>query len=301
MKDFLVRPVVKHAILAILTVAVSTFVSMVGIFKSSGLIFGIMLALSIVSALAYIIATALYAKNEVNSRRVTEVQAHQLEAFKDMANNIVSICQDNVEAVNRCIHEASKNGQVNLNIWGFNNICKNICGCAFNTVKRLSGSEHYSIEYVRLIEDDKEDSVATVGYANQNMQAPRTFNRVRPFKNIDKDAFRDLWLFKNSNSNIAISFGKEEIANDLARPNNKTLYVGIPVLCHDEKMVGLLQIIGTDNTKLGCLTKSEAEEVVGKFFVPYANLFLLLHKMEKALFAGTNKNPIDYYLEGWKR
>ena len=54
-------------------------------------------------------------------------------------------------------------------------------------------------------------------------------------------------------------------------------------------MIGLLEVIGFDDTKLGCVTREEAEEITNKYLVPYANVFLLLHKMEKALLAGTSR------------
>ena len=53
-------------------------------------------------------------------------------------------------------------------------------------------------------------------------------------------------------------------------------------------MIGLLEIVGLDNSMLSCVSKEELEEVTNKFLVPYANVFLLLHKMERALLVGTN-------------
>ena len=69
------------------------------------------------------------------------------------------------------------------------------------------------------------------------------------------------------------------------------MYVGIPVFCDDDKMVGLLEIVGLDDTKFRCKSKDEVEEIVNKFLVPYANVFLLLQKLEKALLAGTKAKP----------
>ncbi len=285
MKNLLFKPPVKHAILAFLTAAIGISSSFISTCNSL-----LVWLLTIGFAIAYIVVTAIYATTEVNSRRVTSVQEHQLKAFKDMTNNIISISQETADAVNRCIHDANKNGKINLNIWGFKSACQSICHCVFNTTKQLGNSEKYTVEYVRLIEDGKEDSVETIGYANQNSQAPGTYRRPRVFINADDHSFRDLYLFKCSKSDIDILFSEEDLNNNLSNRKDKTLYIGIPVFCHDEKMVGLLQIIGKDNSKLGCLAKSEVEEVVSKFFVPYANLFLLMHKMEKALFVGVPNN-----------
>ena len=142
-----------------------------------------------------------------------------------------------------------------------------------------------------------EEEVEMIAYANQNKHKPTIFKRKRKFKDVDlNNAYHDLCLFNKAKSDSDIRVGADEVDkifaynSKLAANKNRGkyhLYVGIPVFCDNKKMVGLLEVVGLDTTNFNCVTKSEVEEVSNKFLVPYANIFLLLHKMEKALLAGT--------------
>ena len=129
-------------------------------------------------------------------------------------------------------------------------------------------------------------------YANQNRQAPSVYDKPRQFKDIDiKTAYHDVKLFSEGKSDIDIRMGVKEVDDVFLRGRGKYhLYIGIPVFCDDKKMIGLLEVIALDETMLGCTTKEELEEIVSKYLVPYANIFLLMHKMEKALLVGTSKS-----------
>lgn len=54
-------------------------------------------------------------------------------------------------------------------------------------------------------------------------------------------------------------------------------------------MIGLLEVVGLDDSMLSCASKEELDKATNKFLLPYAKIFLLLHKMEKALLVGTLK------------
>lgn len=153
-----------------------------------------------------------------------------------------------------------------------------------------------------MIEDERsENEVEMIAYANQNHHQPTIFKLKRNFKNIDKkNSYHDLCLFAERKADSDIRFGIDEVnevfaydsKEKAAKNHNKYhLYVGIPVFCDDDKMVGLLEIVGLDDTKFRCKSKDEVEEIVNKFLVPYANVFLLLQKLEKALLAGTKAKP----------
>lgn len=98
---------------------------------------------------------------------------------------------------------------------------------------------------------------------------------------------RALGIYKSQvNTFENLMIGIISICGTNASDINK-FFVGIPVFCDNRKMVGLLEVVGFDDDRLGCLTREEMEEKVNKYLVPYANMLLLVHKMEKALFAGT--------------
>ena len=146
--------------------------------------------------------------------------------------------------------------------------------------------------YVKLVEDDGvEDKVEMIAYANQNRHKPSILGRKRKFKDIDtSSAYHDLRLFNEAKSDNSIYMGASEVDKVFVRNGGKHhLYIGIPVFCDSKKMIGLLEVVGLDDSMLGCTSREELDEATNKFLVPYANVFLLLHKMEKALLVGTAK------------
>lgn len=298
MRAFITKPVVRAIIVALLTVFIGLITSFLGNWDSAQPYFIIKVVVFLGVALAYICFTGFYAKNDVNQRRSYEVLQHQLDTFEDLVISIISICETTASDVNTCIHLVNEKHIIDPNIWNYEKACKLVCERIYDNICKLSGSKKYGVAYIRLIEDEvSEDKVEMIAYANQNRHKPTIYKEKRQFKNVDlKNAYHDLCLFEKAKSDSDIRVGVDEVneifAYDSKEKSNKNrgkyhLYVGIPVFCDNRKMVGLLEVVGLDETKFQCFTKEEVEEVSNKFLVPYANIFLLLHKLEKALLAGT--------------
>ena len=104
-------------------------------------------------------------------------------------------------------------------------------------------------------------------------------------------------MFKQNQSDIEVIIGSEEIdkvfghrTKDKRNKNKKKYnqYIAIPVFCNDEKMVGLFEIVCLNKANLGD-TEEEVREIISKYFVTYAFVMLVLHKLEKALVAQPQK------------
>ena len=297
-KGFLTRPPVKVTLIAILTTGISVLVSLLGDWDKTQANFVIKLISFFACVLLYIGLTVFYTTDEVNHRRLLEVYKGQIDTFEDLMISIISICETNATDINKSIHHVNEAKTIDLNIWSFDKSCKEICEHVFNNVCKLGNSKRYGVAYVKLLESDADQGkVQMIAYANQNRHKPSVFNVVRQFKNINpENAFHDLCLFREAKADNDIRFSQEEVDEVFAQTSkgNKNkgkyhLYIGIPVFCDNRKMIGLLEVIGFDDTRLGCATREEAEEIANKYLVPYANVFLLMHKMEKALLAGTSR------------
>ena len=297
-EGFLKRPPVKITIMTILTTGISVLVSLLGDWDKSQANFVIKLISFLACVFLYIWLMIFYTTDEVNHRRLLEVYKRQIDTFEDLMISIISICETNATDINKSIHHVNEAKTIDLNIWSFDKSCKEICEHVFNNVCKLGNSKRYGVAYVKLLESDADQGKdQMIAYANQNRHKPSVFNVVRQFKDINpKNAFHDLCLFQEGNADNDIRFSQEEVDAVFAQTSkgNKNkgkyhLYIGIPVFCDNRKMIGLLEVIGFDDTKLGCVTREEAEEITNKYLVPYANVFLLLHKMEKALLAGTSR------------
>lgn len=72
------------------------------------------------------------------------------------------------------------------------------------------------------------------------------------------------------------------------------LHIGIPVFCEEDKMIGLIDIFGTDDSFLGSHNEEELKERINKFIVPFISIAVLLHKIERAIFLGATTKSLDY-------
>lgn len=292
MGKFLKKPPVKSVILTLLTIAVSVSLAALGNWSPSQEHFVLKFVFFLLFVLLDMVVLCMYTRTEVNDHRAAEIQQRQADAFEDLIASIISICETNASKINICIHEVDRTRKIDLNIWSSNQACWAICESVYGNICRLANSKKYGVAFVRLIEEGDEDEVEMVAFENQNHRKPTVFGKRRSFKNIDLNStYHDLCLFHEAKSDIDIAMGEEEVARVFVY-NKGTLrkwhlYIGIPVICDNQKMIGLLEIVGLDDTMLGCATKEEVEEAVNKFIVPYAYIFLLIHKMEKALLAGT--------------
>lgn len=296
--ESLSRPIVRAVLLGVLTILFTISISMIGNWDKTQSYFILKIFLVVATACGYVFFTGYYAKIDVNQRRSYSVLQNQIKAFEDLVASIVSICNTTSTDVNKCIHRINEENLMDLNIWNYESACRNICIHIYNNICRLSAGRKYGVAYVALIEGtEKENEIKMIAYANQDQHKPSIFQVNRRFKEINLDnAYHDVQLFHEGRSDIEILVGVEEVNKVFAyssrvRRNENMgkyhLYIGIPVFCADKKMIGLLEVVGLDKTYFSCKTKEEIEEFVYKFLAPYSKVFLLLHKMEKALLAGT--------------
>lgn len=297
MIEFIKRPHIKSVIILILSTVVNIIIGSMGDWDTNQNLFIPKILLLTFFIIFHVGIVIFYAKKEINDRKSNTTLQKQIKTFEDILANMVVICNDNTSKINKCIHEANEQQIINLNIWNFNDACMSICRLVYNSMTTLNNSKRYEVTYVRLIEDNTlENQVFINAYANQNSTPPSLYNKKRNIDDINENSYHDLYLFKKGSSDIDIIIGKEFIEKKFgysskSERNQKKYnqYIGIPVLCDNEKMVGLLEVVSLQNAIFGT-TEKEVREVADKYLIPYSNIFLLLHKMEKALLVGTNQN-----------
>lgn len=298
-KDIIHKPTIKTVILAVLTTIISIFVGKLGTWEGGLAQQWSTLIPLIIIVVLYIVVLCYYATAEVNMRRVIEVQERQIKGFTDLIVNIITVSSTNTSDVNACIHKVNETNTIDPNIWNFEKMCRGLCFLIYKSICDLGGSMQYGVSYVALDERSPKEkpSIKMVAFANKNMHKPSVFGKLRQVVSEEdgKKPYYDALLFCSGKADNVIKWGAEEV-NDIFRyPTTEEqekhrgkyqLYIAVPVFCDNRKMVGLLQIVGMDNSSLGCITRQELEEITDKLLVPYANIFLLFHKMEKALLAG---------------
>lgn len=295
MKDFLNKPQIKNILLAIPGIIIGALFSALGSWENRDTAFWVKVVFAIIFITIYIILLIFYSTNEVNERRIKKILEEQIKAYEEVMIGIDNICKECSSGVNAAIHEILEEGKFKYKIWNFEKACMLTCSQLYALLVQLSGGKKdFAIAYIRLEENEKpETKIKMCGFANQNMHKPSIFGKKRLFNNDDERNYHDTDLFKIGKSDIEIIIGSDKIdevfsyTTKQSRKKNKdkyNQYIAIPVFCDDTKMIGLLEIICLNDTKLAS-TDKELMELASKYFVPYSYLMLLLHKMEKALLA----------------
>lgn len=296
-KASLKRPILKSALLGIFTIVIGILSSSLGSGRISDVAYFIPKVILLVTfSIVYLLLLAFYGTSEVNDRRTLEERAKQLLALESALSNISTVCLQNASDVNKCIHQILDIGQADLNQWSFDRSCMQFCMYIYRSICILGNdSKDFGVAYIRLVENQNpETEIYMNAFANQNSFAPTVFGKKRRIdKTSGPEDYHDIELFRQGKREIEIIIGSEEIDKVFAytskdgRIKNRdkyNQYIGIPIFCDNEKMIGLLEVVCFNEARLG-LTRKELEEVSKKFLVPYSYVFLLLHKLEKALLA----------------
>lgn len=290
------KPIVKNILLSVIVLVIGGICSSLGSWNSeTDKYYHEKIFFLIIVSVAYIVLLAYYATKEVNNNRILGELKKQNKTYEEAMVGIISICEQSAKNINTIIHEVIEDGKINLHIWNFDIGCRLICEKIYNLLCNLHGdSKDFGVCYVRLVEENNQDEVYMNAYFNQNMSEPSIHKKRRK---IDSErGYHDLELFHKNKSDIEIVIGNENIrdlftweSNESRRRSSKKYnqFIAIPVFCSKEdggKMVGLLEIVCLYSTELA-KTEEEIKEIASKYFVPYAYLLLLLHKLEKAILA----------------
>ncbi len=247
--------------------------------------------LALLCFIGYWIKTKKYITNE---NRVLEEQEKQIVAYQEILSGFISDFILFSKEVNTLIHEIEGKGEINLNIWNFDKASGEVCGQAYNALCKIADERKFGVNYIRLIEDENEDSIMMTGSANWNSTGEKIFQTIRKFKGTNPDGFHDSKLFLKNSADIDILIDETEIKKEFELYDKNidkySQYIGIPVFCDGTKMVGLLEIVCVDGGKLSD-TREGVLEITNKYLIPYAYFLLFLHKLEKALLAHPTIEP----------
>ena len=223
---------------------------------------------------------------EVNTRRAKEELENQMRGFKKLGTNIIKICEDNASKLNECL-SAEHDNKINLRLWSFDKASNILCQCIYEFLKEMLKDDNFEIAYVRRGKNaKKQDIIRMNAYANTGNSMPGLWCKERI---VSEDTHYDAQLFKAGKGDVKVLIDEKSIDEKFSYPKGKGTaykqYVSVPIMCN-KKMIGLLEVASFGEARMG-LTKEEVLELTNKFLVPYARMFLLLHKTEKALLVGT--------------
>lgn len=289
------NPKLRAGISAILTALVSISLAVLGNWNSEQEGFWFKVGVFVVLLIMNVLYVVFCAAQDSKEHALIAELKRENDVFKKAMSGIISISQDNSSKINECFHQYLTDGKIDPKIWNYKKACYLLCATIYEFVIKLTKNEKVEISYVKLNENISHE-IQLYAYTNQNNQRPGLLNVPRNFSDKNAISYYDMVLFQNHCAETDVLYGSDEINNCFFRtrddreknPKKYKEYVAIPVFCDNKKMVGLLQIACLEDCSLA-ENKAMLKEIANKFFVPYANLFLLLHKMNKALHLGIDK------------
>lgn len=286
---FLIRPPVKAGVLALVAIAEGFAASWLFSWTPDESLSWVKTVGFVACLIVAVAIPAAYTTVEVNQRRTIEELQNQVRALEELATRFISICQTNVEDINNCIQVVSETHQINTKIWSFERCAKSICTQIYQHICTLGGpkrSDKYEVSYVILDEQSgANDMVKMIAYATRIEHKPTIYKVPRSFKNADvtKDYF-DLQLFNVPTTENTILMGSSEVNQHFVYPAGRRanepkyhLFIGVPVFCDSKngtRMVGLLEVVGLDNSILGCKPCLSLSFEFAQFIAPYPAAWL---------------------------
>lgn len=221
------------------------------------------------------------------------------EAFSSAMQGLAAVCKYSAKNANIQIHEIIDRKRIDCKAWNFDLASDTVCTALYdNVIQRLGipkasdGIVDVEIGYVKLIEDEPdsqetsgEKHISLCGYHHPTRSGPKIRGKNRL---VEKNAYHDASLFLSASDQLDIQPDASAVCTVFKNGDGKNYsqYLGIPVFClaqnKTSKMIGLLQIVCHGNSILS-KDENEIRALANTFFTPYAYMFLLLYKMDKAL------------------
>lgn len=309
LRILLLRPKNRSAVLGFLTVLIGLTTNFAASYH-----FPIWWILLIILVFMYIFALVKY--SEAESNLVDEIEGLKTQkveyekrilVFSRALQGITAMNRLSSKQTNLRIHEIIEDGRLRCDNWNFeiasSLLCKEIHTHLISHLvdthlfenNEYNGIVDIEIAYVSLVEKQekgkKKSRIKLCGFYHPTKSSPSLYNENRSILRLDRDRklYHDAELFIRSKSDVDILLTPEEINIAFASlPANHDYcqYIGIPVMCEasddENKMVGLLEIVCHND----CIISDDIDTIksyVANFFQPYASLFLLLFKCDKAL------------------
>lgn len=261
---------------------------------------GILVTLTIILTIAHIILVVYYAKTEsdVNSENI------KLKGLLDNVNKISRansyICSSMSEfvepwtvSINKMSKDIMHKRTINQNDWNLNKIYKEICISCRNMIKEFTGiddNSKVSVGFVSYYEVDNVKYVKMEAHSNPQTTRPGVFDVeetladcIYQYAKLIKRNDTEIFALCN-NEEIQKCFEKKHSYTDLSK---YTQYIAVPIFCNRTNILGVLQIVTKyEYTILDSVI--ELKEFGEKYVIPYTDLMLLAHKIQKYLLSISN-------------
>jgi len=193
--------------------------------------------------------------------------------------------------INAFANDVINKGVVQEASWNRKSLYENVCISCKEAIKKYKGIDRDSDVSVGFIEYSKgesgEEYVELVAHSNLDVGKPTAYENKEL---VSECSYYYAKIIRDKDIDIKIATNNSEVRNFLSNVSIHTdlsqyeQYILIPVFCSNRKLMGMLQIV----TKYGVKIMDEKyhlRQFVDNNIVLYSNLFVLIEKIAKGLYA----------------
>lgn len=303
---------IKNVIVMAVPVVI-TILATIATYLKNDTIKGIITALMIVLALIYAVATYYYgkfSKNKLDEKNalIEELQQdvrHLKEKNKELENkNIVQsdiiatfqeLSEEYANNINKIAKSIQEKGIVEVKNWDLQTLSDEICKACLKMLKSYTGftSADISVGFIKNYNNKAgKKCVKMIACSDPSSSRPHIYgveealeNCVYYYKDIIEEANPDVVVIADK-LKVQQLFKKKNRNTDISKYSQ---YVAVPIICSENKIQGILQVDIKNDKKIK-ETEAELMTFSKAYIMPYGNLLLLIHKIEKGLLAQAPSN-----------
>ena len=153
---FLNRPFTKAVCLSVSTLLIGGICSALGNwdFKNDTFFIFKVIFLLIISII-YIILLAYYSTKETNEKKSVDICFKQNKAFEAIMSDLLNLYKENAEGANKVIRHIVNDGNINLDLWNFDDACFLVCQSVYSLLCTIGTGKDFEVIY-RLFQDGKQ-------------------------------------------------------------------------------------------------------------------------------------------------
>lgn len=261
--------------------------------------------ISLIVCLVFDIALIIYYKSsDSNNEKIVADLKEQLKTEKaslvKLENNKSALDKsiigfqkcfdDNAEKLYKLVENARAKKVIDLQIWNHKFISDFVCENLLPLVTSLAEKgDSFSVSVIvpQIVKKAKRQMTKylMLSYDGKNKQKPHIYKRSIT----QNDAYKYYYgkLFQRNNPDYSCLMTPAEVNekfyfSDSSQRGKYEQYIGIPICCDGNKMIGLLQIVADKGSVISS-DLSILNKIINDYFVCYADFILFADKIEKGV------------------
>lgn len=303
----------KPAIKSIILYGLPVIIGFLGIFLSlcldDNLTKYIIIALVIILVIVYLFAAYYYGKAEkIKKDEITDL-TNKLNEYKEHikaldSKNVVTsyivasfteLTEEYANNINRVAKNIINTGMAQVKYWNVPLLSEDICKSCCHMLEKLSGLTDISVGFISSYKPKKSNKmfVKMIAHSNPATTRPNIYKKEMA---LDECDFYFAKLLRDNNSDINAIADKDKLKTLFVKKGSDldkySQYIAVPIMCDEHKLIGVLQIDVLNDKQINSSERG-LREIANSYVVPYGNLLLLIHKVEKGLLAQPNNSVLQ--------